>query len=242
MHKCVCKEVWYCTLECQEKHSKEHSKVCKGPQVNPDNFISKEHCSYCRKKSDSLKSCSNCRQTVYCGRECQRSHWKVAHRFDCPRLQAAEKEKAKCSICLQTATGDLLKCTVCDTVSYCSKPCLERHLGMHNIETPVSTTQTSEAVPAQASPTEEQKPLPSQSDTPKSEPTEEMASAKAKRKHSSKPSSKEKAGVKLGPCGYCGKKPSKPHRCARCHKVLYCDSECQKAHWKEHKLVCKSTS
>ena len=41
-------------------------------------------------------------------------------------------------------------------------------------------------------------------------------------------------------CAYCGNRPpSKPQRCARCHKVFYCGQECQKADWKDHKAICK---
>ncbi|KZV69536.1 hypothetical protein PENSPDRAFT_479157 [Peniophora sp. CONT] len=31
----------------------------------------------------------------------------------------------------------------------------------------------------------------------------------------------------------------KPRKCAKCQKVVYCSSECQKADWPAHKLVCK---
>jgi len=30
------------------------------------------------------------------------------------------------------------------------------------------------------------------------------------------------------------------NKCGRCKKVHYCNAECQKAHWKEHKPVCKA--
>ncbi|KAF2752127.1 hypothetical protein M011DRAFT_391635, partial [Sporormia fimetaria CBS 119925] len=37
-------------------------------------------------------------------------------------------------------------------------------------------------------------------------------------------------------CGSCGK--STTVKCARCKDVYYCNAECQKAHWKEHKRIC----
>ncbi len=61
---------------------------------------------------------------------------------------------------------------------------------------------------------------------------EEVTLTKQKRK------SKAKTTPSM-PCAYCGKRPSKPQRCARCHKVFYCAQECQKADWKDHKSVCK---
>jgi ankyrin repeat protein len=37
----------------------------------------------------------------------------------------------------------------------------------------------------------------------------------------------------------CSKEGTK--KCSRCHTVYYCSLECQKSHWKRHKLVCKSS-
>ena len=31
-------------------------------------------------------------------------------------------------------------------------------------------------------------------------------------------------------------------KCSRCHAAAYCNRTCQKKHWKEHKLSCKSQS
>ena len=30
------------------------------------------------------------------------------------------------------------------------------------------------------------------------------------------------------------------HRCSRCWSAFYCGEECQKAHWRAHKAVCRS--
>uniref|UniRef100_A0A0G4HNK6 MYND-type domain-containing protein n=1 Tax=Chromera velia CCMP2878 TaxID=1169474 RepID=A0A0G4HNK6_9ALVE len=61
-----------------------------------------------------------------------------------------------------------------------------------------------------------------------------------------------------GACGNCGKRQLPPPpfdqiekakgaefveklmTCSRCEKVCYCSRECQKAHWKKHKPICKS--
>ena len=41
-----------------------------------------------------------------------------------------------------------------------------------------------------------------------------------------------------GPCGFCGAEAIV--KCARCKAIYYCDRNCQKRHWKEHKKVCKN--
>ena len=42
----------------------------------------------------------------------------------------------------------------------------------------------------------------------------------------------------LRKCEQCESTDKKLSRCARCHIVMYCGLECQKAHWPTHKLVC----
>ncbi|KAJ7081571.1 MM3350-like domain-containing protein [Mycena belliarum] len=39
-------------------------------------------------------------------------------------------------------------------------------------------------------------------------------------------------------CAHCGKPIAKPKMCSACRKVYYCDQDCQKTHWKEHKRQC----
>ncbi len=40
-------------------------------------------------------------------------------------------------------------------------------------------------------------------------------------------------------CGSCNKTAEKLQKCTGCYFILYCDTECQKKHWPEHKLVCQ---
>jgi hypothetical protein len=43
----------------------------------------------------------------------------------------------------------------------------------------------------------------------------------------------------LNKCGYCSVvQEGRLMKCARCKKVVYCDRNCQKAAWKEHKITC----
>lgn len=41
----------------------------------------------------------------------------------------------------------------------------------------------------------------------------------------------------LKSCTYCGAPPI--HKCGRCKKAKYCNTVCQKKHWKVHKSACK---
>lgn len=49
------------------------------------------------------------------------------------------------------------------------------------------------------------------------------------------------AHPELRRCGFCDKKAapgSELRRCTRCKCTFYCNSECQKSHWRDHKLNC----
>ncbi|KAJ6125524.1 hypothetical protein N7471_012841 [Penicillium samsonianum] len=57
-------------------------------------------------------------------------------------------------------------------------------------------------------------------------------------------SASDESGQDLNSCQVCGKDKeangSGLMNCSRCHKAKYCSRECQKAHWKKHKKVCKA--
>ena len=40
-------------------------------------------------------------------------------------------------------------------------------------------------------------------------------------------------------CAKCGCKNKKLHLCSRCHQAYYCDQNCRKKHWENHKPDCK---
>ena len=45
-------------------------------------------------------------------------------------------------------------------------------------------------------------------------------------------------------CAHCGETPRRSesqslHKCSRCKSAAYCNRDCQRLHWKEHKAVCQ---
>ena len=46
---------------------------------------------------------------------------------------------------------------------------------------------------------------------------------------------------KMNFCSWCRRPSAALKKCARCHQAKYCDSECQRLHWKGHKAVCGKT-
>lgn len=45
-----------------------------------------------------LKSCSKCLLTFYCSKECQKDHWKSAHKKECKEIVALRKDRAGVSV------------------------------------------------------------------------------------------------------------------------------------------------
>jgi hypothetical protein len=43
----------------------------------------------------------------------------------------------------------------------------------------------------------------------------------------------------LSSCSACNAFLTEPKRCSRCNRVVYCNKECQRAHWRAHKPMCK---
>ncbi|KAF1828288.1 hypothetical protein BDW02DRAFT_467795, partial [Decorospora gaudefroyi] len=41
-------------------------------------------------------------------------------------------------------------------------------------------------------------------------------------------------------CAQCGQTPSVPKTCNKCHSAAYCNKDCQKNHFRQHKKVCAS--
>ena len=120
--------------------------------------VSGAYCNNCRTFSFTLKMCIKCKQTQYCSKDCQRSHWKI-HRQDCRKASSevsstdvvssltgffsepvsdhksssvAEKFP-ECSYC-KKESNILKKCTRCRAVQYCNIDCQRNHWSKHKID------------------------------------------------------------------------------------------------------------
>ena len=47
--------------------------------------------------------------------------------------------------------------------------------------------------------------------------------------------------VEVQKCFNCGKHGHNLPRCRQCSQAYYCDSDCQRKHWRKHKPVCRAT-
>ena len=104
----------------------------------------KGRCSYCDTRSDALKKCSRCGESQYCGRTCQRKHWKE-HKSICnPQSKVnrsvpadnlpsasniAPNKQNKCEGC-EKEFSTLRKCR-CHQVAYCSVECQRKDWQKH---------------------------------------------------------------------------------------------------------------
>lgn len=87
--KCAqCGEVQYCNKECQAKDWPEHKLRCKkNAKCDSAKKLSQVEgvemsCAYCGTFSQKLLKCGKCRTVEYCGKECQKKHWKT-HKNNC---------------------------------------------------------------------------------------------------------------------------------------------------------------
>lgn len=73
----------------------------------------KRICAFCEKRPDSgssLRSCSCCKVTFYCSKDCQRAHWKAGHKDVCSESEVAPVSQTSTSESVRPSfTFDALK-------------------------------------------------------------------------------------------------------------------------------------
>ena len=187
---------------------------------------SHEECANCKKAQPNLKKCGACRKVQYCGKECQRAHWKE-HKSNCKESSIAPTITPISILCAQCKKQCLYIPCSCLSVFYCSAECHRLDWPLHKDK--CTSTETLDS--------QEQETLHSQEqETLDSEKEKETATNSALL---SVPTGKTQDEKQI--CSSCKKTSTTLHRYS-CHKVSYCTVECQRLDWIKHKDVCKSTS
>jgi hypothetical protein len=75
---CPCREAFYCSGTCQERHWVVHTAKCSAKRKGQKVLRS---CAFCSNASYSLRSCV-CGAVLYCDPQCQGAHWGT-HRRTC---------------------------------------------------------------------------------------------------------------------------------------------------------------
>ena len=81
----------------------QHQSLSKEPSK-----MTQDECSLCKRKSDNMKKCAQCGEARYCGKECQRKHWKY-HKAICkpsPKSSAPGSVPASAASKKQNSTAD----------------------------------------------------------------------------------------------------------------------------------------
>ena len=130
-------------------------------------------------------------------------------------LQKSQNSKdgtndTKCSYC-GTQFDALKKCSRCGSTQYCGQGCQKKHWKEHKL---ICISQSS------VHPN-----------------TQTLTTASVVQKpHVEGVTAMKEGGSKK--CSFCGTRSYALKKCSRCGNDQYCGQDCQKKHWKEHKLIC----
>ena len=88
--------------------------------------LARTRCGHC-KRDNPANWCTRCKAVSYCGKECQKSHWKAGHKVECCGLPTELKElsRTECGHCGKKKPK--LMCSGCDTACYCDTECQKSH-------------------------------------------------------------------------------------------------------------------
>lgn len=155
LKKCSgCKDVSYCSKECQTRdwrlgHKKECQKIGnKERQAIPGGTAEQncsdddeipvtpylESCVVCG-TFDELKACQRCKKQKYCSVQCQKADWK-RHKAYCLKEEENWTEHNQtggpiCAYCRNASTS--IACPGCKVVYYCSKFCKQQDWIKHKV-------------------------------------------------------------------------------------------------------------
>lgn len=90
-----CKVDLYCSEACRSSHLNAHEEVClcKAAIVAAlDTIDNKVPCTNDECVREAVMVCGRCKSAMYCGQECQKIHWKKAHKVHCKKMKEHQQE------------------------------------------------------------------------------------------------------------------------------------------------------
>lgn len=70
------------------KLKNSYKKHCCNTSPNPFTVEEPSQCDYCKRFVRKVYECGGCRKVAYCGRKCQKYHWKNGHREECKKSRS----------------------------------------------------------------------------------------------------------------------------------------------------------
>ena len=81
---------------------------------------------------------------------------------------------------------------------------------------------------------------PASDDGADAQPNSSATNRKVKQDEKKTKTGKKPDWVTIFRCFHCGKYSHNLPRCRQCAQAYYCDSDCQRKHWRKHKPVCRA--
>jgi len=81
---------------------------------------------------------------------------------------------------------------------------------------------------------------PASDDGADAQPNSSATNRKGKQDEKKTKTGKKPDWVTVYRCFHCGKHGHNLPRCRQCAQAYYCDSDCQRKHWRKHKPVCRA--
>ena len=197
--------------------------------VSNNIYTSCTSCSFCRRSNilmpESIIKCDLCLELQFC-QDCRKHQFR--HKRVCEmkerlgmtnKITTAAKsltlEIKECSYC-STRSNQLKKCSKCKLAWYCNQGCQARHWKEHKKECRLHDYDMNQLECC-------------------------LNSKPSKYYPENKSPDLTLTGIgEISRCTYCSKASNELKMCLACHAAQYCNKECQKKHWRDHKRECKS--